>query len=99
MLCSDKSSIYIYTLATLQLRPLKTGRDLYQSSPGVWSFDEKYFLYSKFQKVELTINIAKYMNDLTAERKDIYIYCIITGRDEKILENEKIPFGGFWLNK
>jgi hypothetical protein len=54
-------------------------------------------LYNKFQKVKLTINIAKYMNDLIAERKDIYIYCVTTGEEKKILEKEKAPFGGFWI--
>ncbi len=97
MLCSKKDSIYLYDVSHLQLRLLKKGGGLYNSSPDIWSWGGRYFLYSKYQKVKLTFNLFKYMNDLIAERQDVWVHCIATGADEKILENEKAPFGGFWL--
>jgi hypothetical protein len=96
LLCSDRNSIFLYDIDSSQLKLLKRGDDLFQSSPSVWSPDGKHFLYSKFQHVKFTINVIKYMNGLTAEKKDVCMYSLTTGKDEILLENEKMPFGGFW---
>jgi Tol biopolymer transport system component len=98
MLCSSKDSISLCDISTFQLKLLVKNQYLYGSSPNIWSPDGKYFLYSKFQKVKLSLNIVKYMNDLTAEKRDIYVYCLTTGKEEKMLKDEDACFGGFWLN-
>lgn len=42
------------------------------------------------------MNFVKFWNDMLAEIKDIYVYCIVTGEERKIIDNEAV-FGGFWL--
>ncbi len=99
MLCSNNDSIYLYDIATSQLKQLQKSMYLYHSSPCIWSPDGQYFIYSKGRKIGLTINVYEFINSLTAEIRDVYVYCPATGKEVKILDNERASFGGFWLDK
>lgn len=94
ILCIDKDSIYSYNVNNSQLNLLMKDKNSYYLSADIWSPDGKYFLFTKLRKVKFTFNIFKYWNDMVAEIRDLYVYCLTTGEEKKLLIIE-ISSAGF----
>lgn len=94
----DHTNIYLYDLVSNQAMLVKKS-DMSLLCVGIFSPDDRYFLFSKDRRLEFSWNIFKLLknfNDATGLPRDMYVYDLKTNKEIK-MPGFDYSVGGFWL--